>query len=240
MTDIGEYNPGGKLQYWQETEALRNPDLAKQYVDLLIQEQIIPHPDKATGFVFLSPSANQGMFEYEIADRLNQSITKKPDPPPIFLAADIFGNYQDGQFVPGFWKGFYQDEFDNVIFQKISADANKIPILDNSVDVIWERLGALWHVQNNRATGENLDSTPIVNLLNEYDRVLKSGGVIILDAATQTEGATNSTIDFLEGKFNIPGAQINPYDYKIDLKELGWETQFIGSGRARLAVLRKK
>lgn len=238
MDNINEYGPKGKLAYWQETEALRNPLLAAQYVELLFDEKILPPPSDARGFVLLSPSANQGLFEFEMAEKLDSTMTEKPEKKPMFIAADMFGEIRDNQFVPGFWKDFYTDEFKNVDFHKLSADAKNTPLKANSVDVIWDRLGALWHTQNSRVTNGKQDLEDIYRVLNEYRRLLKPGGVVVIDAAVKPEGATNSTDDFLSGNFSIKGRQIDSLAYKVDLDKLGWEIRYIGNDAARLAVLK--
>src|SRR5258706_4018205 len=86
------YGPEGELKDWAAHEAARNPNLAGRYASLLLSEGVLPSTDNANGFVFFSPSANQGMFEFGIARQFDASLSGGYNKPPQFIIADILGH----------------------------------------------------------------------------------------------------------------------------------------------------
>lgn len=221
-------------QDWTSGDMFRDPRLPGEYATLLLNKRILPAPDRANGFVFFSPAANQGLFEHSIAKRFDETLSVESQNPPVFIAADFFGGKdKSGKFQPGFLPDIFTDEDLNYVkFKKLSAEGEHIPLRDESVDVLWDRVGALWHAQSERIS--NPDSEGVVNLLDEYKRVLK--GSLIIDAAEWYPGrAIQSTFDFLTDP--IDGSS-NPPAINVDLEQLGWNFHFIGSGESRLAVLK--
>lgn len=227
----------GHGRSWSDSEREENKGLEKEYADLLLKEGILPSGTRASGFRLISPSAHQGYFEHALAAGVDKTLHKKPDIPPEFIAADFFGVQYGDNFVPGFQDVEYPDTLRYVTFRKLSIkDARDLEeIEDSSVNVVWDRKGALFHAQDDRLARAEVNPESVVSLLEEYKRVLKkpNGVVIIDDNPNPTGGARYSTVQVLEG---IPYGS----KYKIDLEELGWDVRHIGTGRTRLAVLKLK
>jgi len=258
----GLYASDGASRPWADNEE-HNHILLKEYIGLLVSEDILPKPENASGYVVYSPSSNQAFYEHEFARHLDNAISKLPknsrklNKPPLFIAADVFGERKlgfvdrillklgaqnrRGRFVPGFSRRrFTGKDLRYVKFGKISADAAHIPLLNDTVDVVWDRLGALWHAQDSRIyqtkdgertmrfydPGDDL----VKRILGEYERVLKPGGCVVVDAYKLSAflGTPNSTFDML-----------NIFSIRVNLRELGWDvSNFIGEGNSRLAVLK--
>lgn len=224
------YSKIGRLRKWAEADKKVNRDLLVSYPTLLLKESLLPQPDQANGFVFYSASANQGNFEYTMAQAVDASLSQKSPKPPLFIAGDIFGHSGDEmeQFEPGFVQTEAQkaSPLKHVHFTRISADARHIPLQDGSVDVVWDRLGALWHVQSSRIVDPDLGS--VGSLLSEYSRVLRPGGNVVIDAEKPTPSASKISTSHLL-RYDLP-----------KVRQLGWDMRFIGADRTRLLVLSKK
>jgi len=74
----------------------------------------------------------------------------------------------------------------NVDLKLVAGDMARIPLPDNSVDVLCERLGGLWHaaeVDQRYSRGKKKESCTRA-MLAEYQRVIRPGGIILLDSRT--------------------------------------------------------
>jgi SAM-dependent methyltransferase len=223
---------------WAAMSEHEHQRLAVAYAELLSQEGILPTPDKANGFTFFSPSANQGSYEYAFAKTVEDSLTDASEKKPLFIAADMFGTGDRENFVPGFRNNELRPEdFKHVVFQKVSAEAERIPLPEASVDVVWDRLGALWHTQSKRISLNISSDQEVQDLLEGYKRVLKPTGCVIIDSAKFTRGADSSTMEYLQGSTKTPGS---PPKYPVDLEKLGWDVSEIGSGETQLTILKPK
>lgn len=237
-----QYGDGGRSASWAQKDVESNPTLPNDYFALLVQEGIIPREEELGGFTFLSPSANTGRYEYEMAKALDASLAHQPTPQPRFIASEIVGNLLDSS---------QKDPLSYVAFETRTEDARELSLPPRSVDVIWDRLGAVWHLQRQRIDKEESSTKEVVRLLERYKNLLKPGGRVILDATDET-----STMGVLERKDVLPIVSVfdSPEDqastaqlnreiqkremvYKIDLQKLGWEIHYIGDGPTRLAVL---
>lgn len=75
-------------------------------------------------------------------------------------------------------------------FHYIRLNAARIPLRNDSVDVIWDRKGWLWHVAN-EAYGDYMN---IECAFDYYHNLLKKNGIIVLDA-----NPNNPLIDIING-----------------------------------------
>jgi SAM-dependent methyltransferase len=222
---------------WATKPEHENPRMAAEYADLLVQQGLLPLADRASGFTLFSPSANQGIYEYTMAKKVDDSLTGKLEKQPVFIAADMFGTKtktgkekeKGKKFEPGFRKDISRPEdLTYVKFHKLSADAENIPLSDATVDIVWDRLGALWHTQEERMLMNDVSDQKIQDLLNEYKRILKPDGCVIIDSGSITRGAGQSTYEYLHAQA----------EQSVDFNALGWSTQQIGSGETQLTVLK--
>lgn len=107
--------------------------------------------------VILSPASNRGSIEYMLQGLLPEARIIACDVSRLTRVHDSTGPFP------------------------VQADARNLPLKNESVDVILENLGALWHVLVSRKPYEALD-----RLLVSYHRVLKSCGPLIFDSVTES------------------------------------------------------
>jgi hypothetical protein len=232
---------------WNRDQEKELPDNPRLYTEVMVKAGVLPSEGNVNGFVFYSASANQSSIEYAVADYLNgqmgkTSLTNKT----MVYMADIFGTsketkYKDANgvkhditvFIPGFEGATKQ--YPNVEVLRLSADAMHIPLENGSVNVIWDRLGALWHeIENAGVTSSPYVKEVVESLLNEYKRVLKEDGVVVIDAADTITGAPYSTYTLTRG-VTYAKKEVIP---KMDLADFGWNVSFAGDGENKIAILK--
>jgi hypothetical protein len=118
-------------------------------------------------------------------------------------------------FIPGFTKT--DKEYSNVDLLTFSADAQKIPLTDETVNTVWDRLGALWFTLSARKYSKAGDEA-FVSLLREYKRILKQNGALVIDA-----GGSGNTYELAQD---------------INFKDFGWDVTTAGEGENKIAVLK--
>jgi SAM-dependent methyltransferase len=160
------------------------------------------------------------------------------------MAADFFGTQdQDDAMSQTFTPGFKTNEklkLSNVNFSYLSADAYHIPLDDESVSIIFDRLGVLHHSTDSFTTGKVL-TEKLLKILKHWSTKLKPNGSILVDASDLPRGPEkiDSTTDKLETYMNI---FIN-HNWNIFVKNIeamSLKPSFIGSGSNRLWRLQKK
>lgn len=125
-------------------------------------------PGENEDIVFVSPTANTPTHETAIWQEENKTRSGSStflvgdllpiDPKSVIEAANIPDDTQN-KFTYFHW------------------DAEALPIQNNSVDVIWDRKGWVWHAVYNFQDSERLDKA-----FKDYHELLKPGGIIVLDA----------------------------------------------------------
>ncbi len=237
-----EYGKQGNLAEWGLLTESEDEAYARSFLDSIKEHGVLP--EDMSGFVFMSVSANSGGKESALAKLVDDSLgSKQLEHKPLFIAADVFGTWTDkDNFVPGFdTKKQSKHEYKNIAFQFLSSDAHNIPLAKESVDIIFDRLGAVWYaIQENVnlrrnkkiASWQREDAQEAVaELLKGYWEKLKDEGKIILDASTQWDGTEMlSTAMFLEKIYD------NLFQ---DLTALQFRSEYIGEGDDRLLVLHK-
>lgn len=252
-----ELSDGGKGDWEQDTRE-EAEKLLEGTTEILIVEKVIPDRKSLEDWVFLSPSANYRVFENHLLRQVSDlAAGVEYTHPPLFIVSDILGYTDSTEFYyqisrkevfdknlpaqifrPSF-KG-QLDEVENANSLSIASDAYRLPLQDDSVNVLWDRLGAMWHALNNDIPKHEYEKS-LIPLLEEYKRILKSGGCIVVDAYEQTpEGApTNSTYDFISGTVNRDFPEIIR-DQLPPVFEQEWDVRLIGKGKSRMAVLSLK
>lgn len=145
------YSPSGNYSKWGW-----RTDRARAQAEVLIKSKILPEPKGEEKVVILSPSANASGAEFIMQKVLGNKY--------VVIASDL----EDVARV------------DNSI-RPLRADASFLPFPDESVNVIYDWLGALWYEAHTANRNRNED-VPL--LFQEYSRVLKKGGIIVVDAGT--------------------------------------------------------
>ena len=243
----GEIPAGGKGS-WEWLSEGSSKRILESTIDTLSEEKLLPRGEELNGWVFFSPTSNFRIFESSVLHTISKSIEgMKLEEKPKVITSDIAGYYVPTagnpkisvedvyykkyplkSFKPTF-TGQMQDK--NVDCLSVASDAYEIPLRDNSVDLIWDRLGAVWHT----IYAESLFAEPekdIIVLLDSYRRVLKDAGSIVIDAyEIQPKGAPSiSSYALLKLLLDHHGSDL--------LK--GWDLELIGEGESRMAVLHKQ
>lgn len=249
-----QYGRGGLLESWGD---LRSGDekYARTFFESVRETKLLP--ENLDGFVFLSVSANKGSKEIAVAKLVDEMLAGKTfQRKPLFIAADLFGRTdRAGNFLPGFDPQL-QPELNSIAFQFLSAKAQEIPLAKRSVDLIFDRMGALWHAVDSAVSVGPDEPVPpwqkkaaraqVESLLAEYHRKLKPGAAVIIDApegwaalgVTTTNVYLKQIYDDLprdlakiKGKWDRPSRRRIYYHFDVSL---------LGSGDGRLLVFRKK
>lgn len=240
------YTNPNMLESWDTEHMKEHPYLRRGYRDTLVNADVLPSESKVVDyFVLYSPSSNQGSIERFFAMCLehNPSVQNA-----LIVGGDMFGkevistphtNSNEGidggrsSFIPGFAKQS-KDIFTKVKFERVAATARSIPLEDHSVDVVWDRLGALWYVFENCALDRKMNAkSDVETLLTEYKRVLKSGGKLVIDASDQMMGNVPSTYRYSKGTDSELLIKFGP----VNFEELGWNVTFAGDGETKVAIL---
>lgn len=212
------YGKGGILEAYRLLDEKGVESSVRRLYDLLKTNQLFPHD--LNQFVFLSPSSNTGVREIALATMLDQAIEQGEfQGHPKFIASDFFGHTtESGNFVPGFDPNL-KPNLEHVDFNFLSGRASELPLADNSVNMIYDRLGALWYSVNDFFPTENDGSKSwqkeweedeeqenrlaaqeaVKKLLAKYAQKLKLGGAIVMDGAENN--SPPSTGEYLEWAF---------------------------------------
>ena len=234
---------GEHIQTWEVEELKTYKEYTEQLYQNLLASELLPKD--MNGFVFLSVSSNKADKERLLAELLDKDLEGKVfDKKPSIIAADFFGTQnQDTATAQTFTPGFKPDEqpkVANVNFSYLSADAYHLPLADESVTVIFDRLGVLHHaIKLNEAGKPPVDS--LISLLKYWNLKLKPNGSIITDASDlppnpEVVEPTMSKLEYYIKNF------VRNYDWTdliSDLNDIGYESSFIGSGGNRLWRLQK-
>ena len=175
---------------WDEFERERDPQFPDRVFGLLAREHVLP--EDYNGFVFLSVSANRAHIEEGLARNIDARVRDQHlDKKPLVIASDIAGARVDGRFRP-ICADKELPTFEHVNFVCLASDARRMPIKSGEADIIWDRLGAMWHIgahvddDEKKTRKGNLsqeDYRQIAILLFEkYSKLLKENGKIVLDA----------------------------------------------------------
>jgi len=79
-----------------------------------------------------------------------------------------------------------KEPLENIDLKLIACNMFHIPLPNNSVDVLYERLGALWHAANaDKLEGSGKGNQSYTKaVLKEYKRIIRPGGKLIFDLRT--------------------------------------------------------
>lgn len=234
-----KYGEQGLLKDWDKMCQIADPEYSQKLYETIKEHDILP--DNLNGFVFLSPSANMGSKEIGLAKIVDQQLQNKDlDKKPLFIASDFFGTHdKKGNFKSRFDAKTIPD-LDNVEFSFVSADANKLPIKDGAVNLIMDRMGAIWHTINSCLSSEDQPITEMTtdqknkarekvkNILEHYLSKLKNDGSIVVDAPDDARISTAKLLLTIFGR-----------DIDEQLKQAGLKYSFIGEKDDRLLSLQK-
>jgi ribosomal protein L21 len=176
------YEGGGVLDSW-ENKLVRTR--AKRWLRGLIASRILPTPDQVGGEVqVVSASANKGEFEKHLKKRLGKGYR--------VWAGDIAKI----------------ERVEGSQAKSVQLDASFLPFRDESVHVLIDFLGALWHeaYADERAGKRGEKTTNLETIIDHYRKKISPGGVLIVDASgSRTDKATMVRVREVLGTEELPG-----------------------------------
>jgi len=136
-------------------------------LDLMTKEKV----------AMLASSVNTGERDWEVLRQMDDYLGKQKKFHRPFVTLTDFALTEEEE------KSIIQKpekNFKNLDAQVVACDSYHLPFKDNEFNVLYERLGALWHAADEDMQ-QNGEGALVRNLLEEYKRVVKPGGKIILD-----------------------------------------------------------
>jgi len=223
---------------WNEKQLEKDAKYPERVFELFQKEGMFP--ENMEGFTFVSVSANKAFLEKGLAISLDKTLAGQNfDIKPKFIAADFAGSYRDGKF-HSIFDGVEKPELENVEFVFQVADARTIELPEESVNILWDRLGAVWnigkHDDDGLESGEELSEEKfkktVIELLDRFSGFIKKVGHIVLDAhITDEDDVPMSTAWKIEQNFGDTFEQA--------LAEIGLSSRFVGEGKDRLLLIEK-
>jgi len=244
---------------WDEFQRERDPQFPDRVFALLTREHILP--EDYNGFVFLSVSANRAHIEEGIARNIDARVRDEHlDKRPLVVASDIVRTDDNGHLKP-MNADREKPTFEDVDFSYLLADARNMPVKSGGVDMIWDRLGAMWHIGSHADDAAKLDKKgglPQVEyrktalaLLERYGGLLKENGKILLDAyelpsispSSRMPDSTGVKLLYFFDTYDQDGGDYidrkRRGSFQRDLATIGLQYKLIGQGKDRLMVIEK-
>lgn len=229
------YSDGGGLSSWGQLVEKSDPLYGERFFDLLKSENILP--SNFSGYKFLSLSANRGTREIGLIKKVNSEIdSTKSDiqDKPTFILSDISYDVLGKVKVSG-----YRNV--NTVF--VNSDAENIPVSNNSINLMFDRMGATWHksqnlIENSIKVNGKMPDWQIDENRTEMDSFLMAcksklavGGSLVLDYPERSSGDPISTLGYLEKLYE---------DVFDSFARLNFNFKVIGSGEERFVLLTRK
>jgi len=191
----------GDPDWKAESDRLFGPNEASALWHTLEDAHIIPPPEKDVAVLSVSanvPTHELAMFRADLLTRKGKSK---------FIVGDM-ARLSVHPFIANLVKP-YTSELHT--FDYVTWDATKLPIPDNSTDILFDRKGALWHIAQNFG-----DPDMLIGAFDGYYKVLKPGGSVVVDniggyttyiASLPPERKTDIVIKSLT---NVPLSEVYP------------------------------
>jgi len=179
----GEVKAGyeGNRRWKEESDSIFfGKEWAKEVAQLFKDDILTDRPGKVT---ILSPTANSGSNEADIFDEIKRSNNVH------FIAGDIADVALDRRILNGAGPDYAR------------LDALNLPFKNNSVDIIFDKKGLLWHACVD-SIGSEKKTILFKKVLEEFTRILsEKDGSIIIDAIEEDNAL--QVIDKEETEENI-------------------------------------
>ncbi len=195
------------------------------------------HTDSDKELVFVSPAANIGT--HELALFKQEDILKRKGKTKFIIGDLVVKPSTD------LVKQMQNQSREDKWISFVNMNGSSIPLGNSQADFVWDRRGALWH--------EAMDKKQkgAIATLQEYERILKPGGVIILDADLGFNAGLGeySTLHQLNETFSTEtlyredkdGQQIFCTEFIEDpFVSANFDIKYVGKDNNRTALLIKK
>lgn len=217
-----KYSTSEDIHSWKlESDMITTPEMMLQSWQSLKAQGILPSFE--SDLIFVSPTANYPTHEVAI---YKNEITERQGK-ILFLVGDI----SDVNPSPL----LHENQIQNNQYQQFHYfkwNANALPISNQSVDVIWDRKGWLWHLaENAKFLSEGEGRQMVLSAFDQYFQLLSNKGVLIVDATTSTQQAEISTVQLLSDLFK---------DDKGDILGDRFDIIDISDGKQKFRVFRLK
>jgi len=197
----------------------------------MLNKGFVPSPDQS--FVFVDASANIPTHALRIFQE-DQKERKKKGGASIFLVGDLIARDLE------IGKEMRVKMRSEMNFLYVEWKAHQMPIKRKSVNMIWDRLGCLWHVASDICLGEFLST------IDHYREILKEGGCFLVDDAIFGDNSSNqyylesfalqpSTVQKIETMHGNSGYQ----SMLSEICQRGFETFSIGEDNRKMMVFKK-
>ena len=169
-----------KVPYTKEEMSERRDISAKEFANLMMENfQTSGTLDliKKEKVSMLASSVNTGERDREVLQQLDGYLGElnKFHRPSVTLT-DFALTEEDGKSIiqkP-------EKKYKNLDARIVACDSYHLPFRENEFQILYERLGALWHAADEDMQKHG-EGALVRNLLEEYKRVVKPGGKIIFD-----------------------------------------------------------
>ena len=157
---------------------------AKSIIGALEEVKVTDRMKNGTLNIFFS-SASKG----DIPDAFSKQVAEKGFKPQNILVSDFAVTSQGIPTVQA-----REHDANKISYLPLTADSFHLPLQDDSLDVIHERLGALFHAVE-------VGQKAVEDIVHEY--VLKKGGVLLIDHEHTNDRIVSSTTRDIKKVANI-------------------------------------
>jgi hypothetical protein len=150
-----------------ESDQIITPEVIDRIYDHLRSYRILPAPHLPLTFV--SPTANIPTHELSFFNKDSETRTAES----LFLVGDISSLPLEPTQK--------QEQRGNKTLQYFRWDAHELPLSPQSVDIIWDRKGWLWHILSEK------NEVLMIETMKNYFELLRPNGAIVIDSIQDFE-----------------------------------------------------
>jgi len=217
-----------KVPYTKAEMSERRDISAKEFANLMMenfQASGIFDLIKKEKVSMLASSVNTGERDWKFLQQLDDYLgeLKKLHRPSVTLT-DFALTEKEGKSIiqkP-------EKKYKNLDARIVACDSYHLPFKENEFNVLYERLGALWHAADEDMQ-QHGEGTLVRNLLEEYKRVVKPGGKIIFDWVSGHRVMPPATAQMIR--------RAAKEEVKKFLTNLGFEFEITGTTEDEMSII---
>lgn len=217
MHALYDPDPGRDRAPWKEKEIFSPQDAVVVWQSVNCVINFNPNED----FRFASPTSNYPSHELEIL-KYEANLFPNRSSKFIMLTGDL-SNVDASQAI----EEASRISNKNYMLSFKQGDADDLPVEDESLDLLWDRKGRMWHVTGKRDA---------LGVLERYYAYLKPGGVIVLDADL---GTPDNGLVLPSTEQRVRDKCGQKFWMNKHLQQL-YDMKLVGLGRTKILLLIKK